>query len=91
MDDADWTQGASDPGTRLKGEILGSFADWANEYGQTRLELPWTVAQMLLKHVGRTQDLAVYLEFIERLSAILGDEAAALRQVIAENFRKRAN
>lgn len=44
---------------------------------------------MLLKHVARTMPLDIYIEFIERLCANLGDEARALRQVIEEDHRAR--
>lgn len=91
MKDADGMQGAPDPDARLRGEILSSLSTWTAEYEQEGLDLAWTVAQMLLQHVNRTNGLADYIAFIERVSAILGDEAAALRQVIAEDFRKRMN
>lgn len=91
MKDADFERDAPDPDARLKGEILASLSAWTADYELTRLELGWTVAQMLLKHVAREQTMDIYLEFIERLIAILSDEAAQIRGVVMEDFRRWAN
>ena len=80
-----------DPDARLKGEILASLSTWSAEFELERLELAWAVAQMLLKHVNRSQPLDVYFEFLERLSAIAGEEARELRRVVGEDFRRRAH
>lgn len=91
MMDADCERRISDSDARLKGEILASLSTWTADYGLARLDLAWTVAQMLLKHTRREQGLEVYLEFTERLSAILADEAAQMKAVIGEDFRRQAH
>lgn len=91
MTDADFGRGAPDPDARLKGEILASLSAWTADYGLVRLDLAWTVAQTLLKHVAREQPLDAYVEFIEKLSAILNDEAGQIRNVVGEDCRRRAN
>ncbi|WP_147283788.1 hypothetical protein [Bosea caraganae] len=78
-----------DRSTRLEGEILSSLCTWSAEYGLARLDLGWSVAKMLLKHVSRTMPLDIYIEFVERLAAVLGDEARAIRQVAEEDHRAR--
>ena len=88
---SEFDRDTGDLGTRLKGEILASLSTWTVECGLTRLELAWSVSNMLLKHVGRTVTLDVYIEFIERLAAILGNEAKSLREVIHEDVRQRLN
>lgn len=90
MMDADFERGAPDPDARLKGEILASLSTWTADYELARLDLAWSVTQMLLKHVAR-EPLDVYVEFIEKLSAILGDEAEQIRKVVGEDCRRRAN
>ncbi|MBS7537743.1 hypothetical protein [Ancylobacter lacus] len=84
--------GAShDADARLKGEILSSLSAWTADYELERLDLAWTVAQMLLKHVQREQTLDVYLEFAEKLVAILSDEARDIRAVVGEAVRRHAH
>lgn len=87
----DLGEGAPDPHARLKGEILGALSDWSASHDLVRLELPWTVAHMLLKHTSRSQPLEVYLEFLERLADIAGEQARDLRKAIEEDFRKQAH
>jgi len=88
---ADFERGAPDPDARLKGEILASLSTWTADYGLERLDLAWSVTQMLLKHVAREQPLDAYVEFIEKLSSMLGDEAEQIRNVVGEDCRRRAN
>lgn len=89
---SDLEMGASQgPGDRLKGEVMASLSDWTAEYGLVRLELGWAVVNMLLKHVAREQPIGVYVEFIERLATILGEEAAGLREVLADEVRRQVN
>lgn len=80
-----------DPDARLKGEVLGALSTWQAEFELVRLELAWTVAQMLLTHVRRSQPLDVYIEFIDRLAGIAGEEARDLKKVVEEDFRRRAH
>lgn len=88
----DLERGAShDPDARLKGEILASLSTWTADYDLVRLELAWTVVQMLLRHVKREQPLDVYLEFVERLANNLRDQSEGIRSVISEDTRRRAN
>ncbi|WP_439629964.1 hypothetical protein [Shinella sp.] len=80
-----------DPHARLKGEILGALSDWSASHDLVRLELPWTVAQMLLRHTSRSQPLEVYVEFLERLADIAGEQARDLKKAMDEDVRRHAH
>ena len=89
---SDFRPGTSQgPDDRLKGEVMASLSEWTAEYGLVRLELGWTVANMLLKHVSREQPIGIYVEFIERLADILGEEAKGLREILADEVRLKIN
>lgn len=88
----DFEQGApEDPDTRLKGEILASLSTWTADYELVRLELAWAVAQMLMRHVSRTQPLEVYIEWLERFADIAGEQAQELKKAVGEDSRRRLN
>lgn len=76
------------PDDALKGEVLASLSEWNATYGTVRLELAWTVLQMLLKHVER-EGLTEYVEFCERASAALGEQAKGVTEVFEEDHRNR--
>nr|WP_306266987.1 hypothetical protein [Pararhizobium sp. IMCC3301] len=82
-------QGAPrDPEDCLKGEVLASLSSWTADFKTVRLELAWTVLQMLLKHVER-QGMDVYVEFCDKAGAELRERSDGLKAIYEEDHRRR--
>lgn len=71
-------------------EVRTMLEELEDRFAMVRLELAWTVSQALLRHVGDTQPMDVYLEYCAKSAAIHSQQAVLIKKVIAEDGEKES-
>lgn len=79
--------GASRPNVKIKGQLLGIFADLKSTYGLERLELAWLVMMALEGHIQRHEGLEDWVRFTEQLSKMSSETLSKIDDILLEDAK----
>lgn len=76
---------------RLRGEIIGSMAEWSDQYNVEGLELPYTMVQALFDHMYKHEEPTTVAEFFREAGKIFTQQADSIDKILKDDFQRKLN